>query len=132
MTDLIERLSTAEKGSRELSDEVLEAFGWTDRFPGMAPPNAEPDDEGLNDWGRPSPTESVDDVLALVPEGWTRDLCACPETGVVARIYSGPVRTDSAGEPTGFARTLPLAVCIAILRAREAGRAALKEASGAE
>jgi hypothetical protein len=73
MLDLISRLESAAEGSRELSDDVLLACGWEKTFDGVAcdywaPPHTAGRVYSDN---RPSPTESVDDALELVPEGWT-------------------------------------------------------------
>lgn len=66
MTDLIAKLEAATEGSRELSDEVLLALGWEqgqdDHW--FAPDNEVP----VRGAYRPSPTEYVDDGMALVPD----------------------------------------------------------------
>lgn len=70
---LVAELGSAEEGSRELSAEVLRASGWVWRDDGyLEMPNG-------RYWGpgpHPSPTESVDAALQLVPEGmrwWVSD-----------------------------------------------------------
>ena len=111
-TDLITALQ-AGPGNRELSDQVLVAFGWTY---GIRPL------DGAKYWWKPpvgdypndipDPTQSIDDALALMPKGckWTLD----DEN----RCLVWPVR-----QPRSFgdsASTPALAICIAILKAKEA------------
>jgi len=69
-------------------------------------------------------TESLDTALTLVPEGWSRGLLAWPgyDGGLLVGEAKAVLRhiTSSGGEPSvrAFAATLPLALCIAALRAR--------------
>lgn len=105
---LIARLEAAPTGSRELSDEVLVALGWKHWPPTgkwIAP-------DGPQHCRDMDPTRSVDDALALLAadEGWT-----------ISNLDDGyDMTADSA---YGQAKTLPNAICIAILRAREASDA---------
>lgn len=69
---LIARLEKAKEGTRALSDEVLRASGWTTQ-PGwndgtnwISPDGSEHGDSADS---RPDPTTSLDDAVALVPEG---------------------------------------------------------------
>jgi hypothetical protein len=101
MDDLIRRLEKASSPSRELDAQILEAIGGN------------PHEDGT-----PRFSESLDAALTLVPEGYSKDMASCPENGAVVRVYFGPIRENSAGEPTGRANTLALALCIAALKAR--------------
>lgn len=117
MTDLIARLSAATEGSRELSDEVLRACGWTHLVrrptfwikPGMRPLDAPQLD----------PTVSLDDALRLVPEGWDWSLYS---DGSSELYYDEPYDAiPGATERTtveGVGNTSALGVCVAILKAR--------------
>ena len=82
---LIAELEQAKEGSRELSDRVLLAVGWTtsDSKDTRARFWRSPEGEDYDWWDdpharsrggpplkRPSPTESLDDALTLVPEGF--------------------------------------------------------------
>lgn len=109
MDDLIARLEKATEGSMELDDAIHLSLG-----------------EKLSDDDSivfvPFYTTSLDAALSLVPEGHSKDMAECPENGAVVRVYFGPIRENSAGEPTGRANTLALALCIAALKARQAGK----------
>lgn len=151
MQALIAKLEGAEAGSRELSDEFLLALGWT-RTPGYF---VEP--ENVRWWAdnsHPSPTESVDDALALVPDGWTwsgsgrDDACGYCETTDYRKPYmviAGPMEETGGDfyEPPeayretheSWAATPALALCAAILRARTTEKqesAALSVTAGRE
>ena len=67
-TALVSTLKAATEGSRELSDEVLLAHGWTTEEGWWWGPHGEeltPETAAE----RPDPTRSIDDGVALVPEG---------------------------------------------------------------
>ena len=72
---LIERV-LAGPGSRELSDEVLIACGWTRREEPLTVLDGVPqavaiiwaDTDGRRVFEAPSPTESIDDSLLIVPK----------------------------------------------------------------
>lgn len=116
MTDLIERLSAATEGSRDLSDEVLVACGWKERHDRLW---ETPDKEWCHPDDRPNPTVSLDDALRLVPEGWIAylEVCPAPYPSYATILY------EPRNKWHGEAATAPLALCIAILRAKEAQRA---------
>lgn len=112
MTDLITRLEQAKEGSRELSDEVLLALGWKTGigthadFTKFHAPDGSPASRD-----RPDPTTNLQDAVDLVPERhpWTLDSIGIVEMG------------STTGKPVeGIARTLALAMCIAILKVQEA------------
>jgi hypothetical protein len=93
MSDIIARLETATEGSRELDAEIGRMFG-APRYTRNAPniPNQPV-------W--PNYTTSIDAALALVPEG--------------VKWWSILYEAAQAGDDLG---NLPLAICIAALRAR--------------
>lgn len=75
MTDLIDLLSAATEGSRELSDEVLIACGWTEVELNYAwwwvPPGVPWErvaEDRIDRTIAPNPTVSLDDTLSLVPK----------------------------------------------------------------
>lgn len=79
MTDLASRLKSAPHGSRELSNEVLLACKWMRHRIGEEDLrlwwSKGPRDKPIPDGQQPSPTESVDDALALLAQepggyGW--------------------------------------------------------------
>lgn len=120
------RLEQADVGSRELSDEVLLACGWTHdpkhRALAWQPPTGyapfAPDG--------PSPTQSLDDAVCLIPEGWNRNgLIAWPGRQADVRVASTVAVLhsvlSSGGGPKviAFGSTRALAVCAAVLKIRE-------------
>jgi len=107
MTDLITRLGSAAEGSRELSDEVLRAMGWRNTWPMKS------------DGGKPDPTRSVDDALALVPDGWHTG--SAFERGSRGRWLwvLGRGGGDHRDDTTGRGDTPALALCAALLRMKE-------------
>lgn len=112
MTDqLIAKLEAAEAGSRELSDEVLLACGWRIieremEAPATALAEVWFSPDGIEADEPPSPTESVDDALGLMPEG---------------AYWRLQRRSDGFFATLAFtnsrAATVPLSLCAAILRA---------------
>jgi hypothetical protein len=129
-TALIAELEAAEKGSRELSDRVLLALGWvTFREYGFIWWGKNKRSSGPED-DRPSPSESLDDVLAMVPEGWQwtgSNRAPKPHAGR-AYIHNRELHFTGLGAAPnpayrGFeatAATPALALCIVILQAKEA------------
>ncbi len=105
MTDLIARLEAATKGGPAFDFHIAEHVGTLD----MPVPEV---------MGALPYSTSIDAGLTLVLEGYAIDAAFCPETGSVVRVYKGPARENTAGEPTGHAKTMALALCIAALRAR--------------
>ncbi len=103
MTDiegLIERLEKAEKGSLALEVEVFEAF------------------ESLGPFIRiGGVTTSIDVALTLVPKSCPVDIELERKWGATCKIYLKAFR-----EVFGIAKTAPLAICAAALRAREVER----------
>ena len=113
MTDLIRRLEDATVGSRELSDEVLVALGWSlTKRESLYWIN--PKDQAVHMMHRPSPTEDLTDAVAAIEEGhWCRLIIATP-----ARAEVNPNNIE--GSPIVVASTPELAVTIANLKARQA------------
>lgn len=101
MTDLIARIESAEAGSRELSDEVLLAL-WGHPL-------------SANVKSRPSPTESVDDALGLVPEGLNALIASDGEAMFFTHRYAEDGDWLGMTEPI-YAATPALALCAAVLR----------------
>jgi hypothetical protein len=97
MTDLIKRLEEAEAGSLELDVAIWDAMGgWSVAHP-------------------PAYTTSLDAALALAErlglDGW--------------RLLYAAMLNWKAHDPRGpLSKTLPLALCIAILKAADTGRTA--------
>ncbi|KKK62212.1 hypothetical protein LCGC14_3006570, partial [marine sediment metagenome] len=111
---LIAELEQAKEGSRALSDRVLLALGYslkTRTLEWYTPAGVV---IGHNsDWSRrPDPSRNLQCAVDLVPEGhpWTLDSIGIVEMGTTT------------GKPVeGIAATRAIAMCIAILKAMEAG-----------
>lgn len=127
MKDLIARLEAATEGSRELSDEVLRAVGWfqtSEDAPGYPDgtltawhqPNG-----GVCHGAMPSPTESLDAALTLVPEAFRWGVHNDPEPAGEGNFRASvdDMLYDNSIYEEGLAATPALALTIAALRARE-------------
>lgn len=117
MTELIERLGSAPRGSRELTADIYEARGYrVKRAPGDRSKIAwKWFDEGTRRWvSMLDLSESVDDALTQIPKDWfvynTRY-----STGHVPRCEAF-ISDDIGNQFNGHANTLALAICIAWLR----------------
>lgn len=114
MDALITELEAAPVGSRELSDKVLLATGWSIGSTGhwFTP---EHERLGINPQ-RPSPTESLDAALTLVPEGWFINTANQSNSGWIWGLYNPDIQECVANriekEPPALALT------IAALKAR--------------
>ena len=125
---LVARLEKAKSGSRELSDECLLAIGWEIIYS----PNLGLR-KGSTVWfpfshALPSPTENAQDAIDwLVPEGWSYSHGApdwsCTEEGESpsAPAWANVFKGRSGGWNTTTGATPALALCIAGLKALEAG-----------
>ncbi len=134
--ELIAKLQAAPEGSRELSDEVLLAAGWTREshiHPGLSAdygenveywewtqPNGDPCPRyHLGGQNLPCPTTSLDAALTLVPEGAQYCLGCLSDTRVsvrgVSRYHAWVMEQE-----TVYAPTPALTLCIAALKARSA------------
>ncbi len=136
MTDLkslIAELERAKEGSRTLSDKVLLACGWSYEPNRYGPGGPQWGGGGL--WTdplgigtaasdpRPSPTESLDAALTLVPEGWCGGgrLVGLPPYGMELLATDGlKVRLPGPKLVSSSGATPALALCSVALKAREA------------
>jgi len=144
MTDLATRLEQAPEGSRELSDEVLRAMGFTQPIPEMPgvwhwPESmwAKVDNDmvsgtfGPRRSNRPDPTRSVDDALSLVPEGWgLEQICFTDKRegdhwkdGVPVLVTAGNYgQGPEYRSADAIGKNLPLALCAALVKMKEKER----------
>ena len=135
---LIAELESAKEGSRELSDRVLLACGWRYEkikrgigFSGKPKLEDAWLDPTRVPWTgavkskRPSPTESLDDAVAVVPEGWewgigsgwSHKSAARPP---IAQLVYLDMSTGKQTTITENGNTPVLALCIAALKTRDA------------
>jgi hypothetical protein len=144
LSDLITKLEAATEGSRELSDEVLLACGWVRE--GTRDPRLDcwrdPQGNVYDHWNdphgratqvvpRPSPTESIDAALTLVPDDWGYVSVSMLRGGsseafMLEKDYSPPGDGHIDDEwsqwlEKAFHTSPALAICIAALKAIEAG-----------
>lgn len=124
MRQAIESLQTATAGDRDLSQEVLQSLGWR-REPCGCPGGDlwRRPDGALHAGPLPAVTEDPAAARDLVPAGLS---VHARETGPglwAVELYAAPATAPMAGPPLTSvqARTLPLALCGAALRARAAG-----------
>lgn len=121
MDDLIARLEAATEGSRELSDEVLVALGWTHDT--ATHTSCAPDGTRYGydtPYSRPPhPTRSADDALGL-PMGEWRVVHAYWSEGKAHFTFGRPIPEGETRTiwVDGVSHTPALAYCAAILRAR--------------
>lgn len=143
MRDLIERLEKATDGSMDLSRQVARARGWINVGNSKKGEWYRPEDtrdgkpvlDGLHgtDFFREPPdfTTSLDAALTLVPEGYAiEDMMIWPASpasvtvletkmGRDGRYWRGHTRFETVvGRWDATAKTAPLALCVAALRAR--------------
>lgn len=137
---LLERLETAKEGSREL-DAAIECVARKRIVHGALPAGFTMDDQGsalansrlaqahyITRSRGPAPryTVSLDAALMLVPEGFSKEITesAAPPAPYFTRVRlwdwrRGPLAIDPANEwKSEGNRPLPLALCIAALKAR--------------
>jgi len=112
--ELIAALQTG-PSSRELSDRVLRECGWINdlsRYRGkLQLLHAWYDSDGNFVPDRPDPTQSIDDALALVPDGYVWELQAVKTKDVLEYQFMAM--------HLGIASTPAAAICIAILKEAE-------------
>lgn len=105
--------------SRELSDEVLISWGWhteQEPAPHYGTVWVDPNGNGCPPGYWPSPTESVDDALAGVPEGYDIDIkSARHRAGWRVNVWQPDGTVFSADAPTPA-----LAICAAIEKVGQA------------
>lgn len=120
MEDLIELLEKATEGSRELDALVGLACGAIPKKKNIYKARRHPPQLVRVDEVWPAFTTSVDAALTLVPDGMHKhmgDEYGDNRGGASwARIF--PPHNQRNGTGNQWARTLPLALCIATLRAR--------------
>lgn len=118
--DLLSRLSAATAGSAELDREVLLACGWTDRGEGRIAFRWV-DPGGVLHSLDVMPTRSLDDITRMIEEaGMFWDAQTEPGGKTVAGVCLGQFGADTYLEAEH--KDTRLALSIAFLRAREAGR----------
>lgn len=111
---LLSRLSAAERGSAELDREVLLACGWREELTFPYAPFRSPSGELMDRTDTPRPTRRLDDITRMIEaEGYERHGY---DAGYV------PVRGWVGGGTHSSGATPALALVLAFLRAREAGR----------
>ena len=98
MTSLIHRLETAAEGSRDLDGDIALLLGWK------------------KDQEVPFFTESIDDALTLVPEGWSWRLDNANPTHPEADLW-GPIKRLECKQEyiSAGGRTPALALCVGVL-----------------
>lgn len=130
MNDLVDRLESSVKPSRELDGEIAKAIGWsTFMFGGAGLCWKTPD--GEIEPVPPRYTESIDSALKLVPEGWYPDELSFPPERTTRRtphptpywfsIYP-PIghKAWERGYVDGRGSSPAIAICAAAMRARQA------------
>ena len=125
-TDLIARLEAAPAGSRELSDEALVAVGWEHIDTGDVR-----EEQWVSPGGmyfivspRPDPTQSIDDALKwMVPKGMDVGI-SIAGCGTEHEASAVDIEREDVEERIGNGTSLrlPIAICIAALKVREAGQ----------
>lgn len=117
---LIEKLEAATEGSRELDAEVAALFPYKTRayyqWRGMQPRGTKQDDATYLRAHAPKFTISLDAAMTLVPDGWAFQMLYEPTA-----FHEALVWPPANGSPISKAKTLPLALCIAALKAMEGG-----------
>lgn len=129
MTNIITALENAEGGSRELDAEIRKHLGWTTIGSGFSETHV--DQNGKHhDWSKlPAFTTSVDAAFALVPEGWhlsshtgktSNHHCVILQSFIAEGDDFGVTIGDEPDVTGAMNKPLPLAICLAALKAREA------------
>ncbi len=116
---LITTLEQAEGGSRELDGEVWRVFGY-EIAPHTRMRLARRYATASHWESIPSVTSSIDEAVALVREklpGWFEGYQHEEHHNYCAELFAGWRSTDT--EVRAFAKTAPLALCAALLRALE-------------
>lgn len=117
MSDLIADLEAAEAGSRELSDRVLLACGWSFSNEHWFGPG---ENMAWMAEDAPDPARSIDDAVALVPDGMIWQLDSAPNHYCIMGRPSAKGNFHKAGGKfiSYRAGSCALALCIAILKAK--------------
>lgn len=112
MIDTIARLESLSKGMREMDGDIARAIGeWRD-----APVTIESDPY----WMIPKYTTSLDAAMLLVPKGSLWSVCRMEDGPFAQVIRPMPGGGFANGLTTAYARTAPIALCAAALKARVA------------
>lgn len=120
---LLHDLETASAGSRELSDRVLLAMGWrrVRNTGGLQLTSHWEAADGSVVEVVPSPTESVDWLLANVPEGWrtyrAHEIIGTGWYWVLEKVGASTATGHAQVVASSEVKTAALALCAAILRA---------------
>jgi hypothetical protein len=120
MDELIERLEKATGPDRELDGAIALSLGWTfQKMKGDSKPYYRKPGETTYYMRSevPAYTASIDAALTLVPEGWAYQLTLLFEPRVHGNQQAIVWPPDKAS-PVSGAPTMPLAICIAALKAR--------------
>ena len=110
---LIRRLKGVTKGSLELSAQIISTLGAFDTVKDADPKLVLEHLKWAYNGHPPTPTESIDDAVLMVPEGFWIDMFMRP--GDTSHVYLSYDNNDfySSGATTA------LAMCTAILRVNE-------------
>lgn len=116
---LIRDLEGASEGSRELDGEIALLLGWVKHHAGWAHWTTP---EGLENQHVPFFSDSLDDALTLVPEGWGWLVEVWQREESWAQVVRRP---EGSTKPSGVfegaeAKSPALALCIAAIKARRA------------
>jgi hypothetical protein len=129
MRELIERLENATGPDRELGRDVLLACGWrrtcVGNFYGPLWHWSGPGGRSYPEDSLPCPTESIDAALTLAPDNHTIYLTRPNQSAANKSCYAciapaglgGPQYAKKRAHLTAFHNSLPIALCIAALRA---------------
>ena len=126
MNNLIDKLEQADGPDRELDAEIARGIGW-----GCVMQDPQADHEWIcwheryrcGSWiVLPNYTASIDAAMTLVPEGWNKAMLIEDGEPVLVGLQLG--KRGEYAEAEGKARTLPLALAAAALRA---GRLIVKD-----
>lgn len=123
MTDLIKRLESAEAGSRELDAEMYLRFGWSGNAPHEVALNTSAEWLDFHGWNVTADLSAAIALVERVLPGHSFMFSRSSDGSNFAEFGRGPdgVLIEDAmcdGDITPV--TLPLAICIALLKALEA------------
>ena len=117
MGGLIERLEAASGPDRELDEAIADALFPAEPFVQLAdaPPGT-----GFRAWRQDGHvqsalryTASIDAALTLVPEGWAKNVIDCDNGDALVELWTDTLSSAAR------AKTWPIALCLAALKARE-------------
>jgi hypothetical protein len=111
LTEIIAKLEAATEGSERLDLDIARALGFRIAA-STGGPHIMHKNDNVASWDLPRYTRSLDAALKIAPEGWTVQMHSMNVEG--AMVHEAAV--DYRGWHS--AQSLPLAVCIAALKAR--------------